>query len=158
MTTARVVGRRTGWPRILLYAILLGALWIAIGVAVRPVRQTCDPALSADVCFETIDAAMRRGLARVHPLLLAAHAAPGPAAGADQFGHRATVTFVVLGMPSPVSVKLYFDLGAHWGGVADRGAPELVLWTVAQGVVVAAVAGGSWLLLRGSRSGRGPTD
>lgn len=158
MTAARDVGRRTGWPRILLAAILLAALWVAIGVAVRPVRQTCDPALAADVCLETIDAAMRRGLARVHPLLLAAHAAPGPAAGADQLGHRATVAFAVLGMPGPVSVKLFFDVGGHWGGVADRTAPELALWTVAQGVVVAAVAGGSWLLLRERRTGRGPTD
>lgn len=158
MTAAREVGRRTGWPRILLAAILLGAVWVAIGVAVRPVRQTCDPALAVDICLETIDAAMRRGLARLHPLLLAAHATPGPAAGADQLGHRATVTFEVLGIPSSVSVKLFFDAGAHWGGVADRGAQELVLWTVAQGVVVAAVSGGSWLLLRGGRTGRGPTD
>jgi len=157
VTAARDVGPRTGWPRILLAAILLAALWVAIGVAVRPVRQTCDPALAADVCLETIDAAMRRGLARVHPLLLAAHAAPGPAAGADQLGHRATVTFAVLGMPGPVAVKLFFDAGGHWGGVADRGAPELALWTAAQGVVVAAATGGAWHLLQGRRTGRGPT-
>lgn len=156
MTAARDAGRRTGWPRILLVAIFLGALWIAIGPVVRPVRQSCDPALAADVCLETIDAAMRRGIARVHPLLLAAHAAPGAAAGADELGHRATVTFEILGMPGPVSVKLFVDTGGHWGGVADRGVPELALWTAAQGVVVAAVTGGFWLLLQRRRTGHAP--
>jgi hypothetical protein len=155
VTRAGEVGPWTGWPRLLLVAVLVGAVWVAIGVAVRPLRQTCDQALAADVCLETIDAAMRRGLSRVHPLLLAAHAAPGPAARPDQFGHRATVTFDVLGMPSPVSVRLFFDAGAHWGGIADREATEIALWSVGQGVAVAAVAGGSWLMLR-RRTGRAP--
>lgn len=134
--------------------VLLGAGWVAIGAAVRPLQLTCDPVLARDVCLETIDAALRKGMPRVHPPLLAAHAEPGPAARPDQFGHRATVTFDVLGVPGPISVRLFFDAGGHWGGIASRGAAELALWTLAQGVVAAAAAGWLWLLLRRHRAGR----
>ncbi|MEJ7695101.1 MAG: hypothetical protein WKF78_00165 [Candidatus Limnocylindrales bacterium] len=133
----------------MLAAALFGALWIVAGLAVRPIQQTCDPRLTRDVCLETIDAALRRGLPTVHPLLLAAHAEPGTAANNDQFGHRATVTFDLAGPPGPVSVRLFFDAGAHWGGIPDRAAPELLVWTLAEGVVVAAAAGGLfWLVSR----------
>jgi hypothetical protein len=146
----------TGRRRLVL-ASLIGAAWIVIGIAVRPVQETCDQALATDVCFETIDAAMRKGLPSVHPLLLAAHAEPGPAARPDQFGHRATVTFEALGIPGPVSVRLYFDSGGHWGGIVDRAASELALWTVTQAVAIAAAgSAGSRLLLRGRRTGSSP--
>jgi hypothetical protein len=136
-------------PWLILVALLIGGLWIATGLAVRPLRQTCDPALATDVCLETIDAALRKGMPGVHPLLVGAHAEPGPAAGPDQFGHRATVTFDVLGMAGPTTVRLFFDTGAHWGGIADRGTWELFLWAVGEGLAVAgAGAGGLWLLLR----------
>jgi hypothetical protein len=113
-------------------------------VATRPIDQTCDPALQPDVCAETIDAALRRGMPAVHTLLLAAHAEPGPAARPDQFGHRATVTFSLLGVPGTVSVRMFFDAGGHWGGIADRQAMELAVWTIAWaaavGIALAAVA------------------
>jgi hypothetical protein len=155
LTLARDAGRPTWWPQMLLVVVLLGAVWVSIGAAARPLQQTCDPALAPDVCLETIDAALRKGMPHVHPLLLAAHAEPGPAAQPDQFGHRATVAFDVLGVPGPTSVRLFFDTGGHWGGIASRGAAELALWAVAQGVVAAAAAaGGLWLLLRRRRARR----
>ena len=135
------------WPvSWVLVAALTGALWVVLGVIARPIDQTCDPRLARPVCLETIDAALRKGLPAVHPLLLTARAEPGPAAGADQFGHRATVHFGLAGVPGPVSVRLFFDAGAHWGGVADRGAPELAGWSVAEGLVVAGAAAGAWTL------------
>ncbi len=138
-----------GRSRRILAAALIGALWIAVGLAVRPIQQSCDPRLTRDVCLETIDAAQRRGLPTLHPLLLAAYAEPGPAANPDQFGHRATVMFDLAGPPGRVSVRLFFDAGAHWGGIPDRSAPELLAWTLAEGVVVAAAAGGLfWLVSR----------
>ena len=139
-------------PWLILVALLIGGLWIATGLAMRPLRQTCDPALATDVCLETIDAALRKGMPGVHPLLVGAHAEPGPAAGPDQFGHRATVTFDVLGMVGPTTVRLFFDTGAHWGGIADRGTWELLPWAVGEGLAVGgAGAGGLWLLLRTPR-------
>jgi hypothetical protein len=138
-------------------AVLIGAAWVAIAVSLPALRQTCDRELAADVCLETIDAAVRDGLPRVHPLLLAAHAQPGPAARPDQFGHRATVIFDVLGAPGQVSVRLFFDAGGHWGGTADRDGAELGLWVVAQAVLVFGAAGGAWLLLRRQRTKRTPT-
>lgn len=146
--------RPTGWPWLFLVVLIAGVAWVAIGTAARPLQQTCDRALARDVCLETIDAALRKGLPPVHPLLLAAHAEPGPAARPDQYGHRATVTFDILAMPGPTSVRLFFDAGGHWGGVASRDATELALWVVAQGVLVAgAAAGGLWLLRRWRRPG-----
>ena len=158
MPSRAVLSRKAGRARLFLTAGLIGALWVGLGLIVRPIDQTCDRSLARDVCLETIDAALRRGLPNIHPLLLAAHAAPGPAARSDQFGQRATVAFDVLGIPGPISVRLFFDAGAHWGGIADRGAPELALWTVAEGLVAAgaAAAAGSWLSSEGRRPGRVP--
>lgn len=133
---------------------MLGTLWIVLGVVARPIDQTCDLRLTTDVCFETIDAALRRGLPPIHPLLLSAHAESGPAAGSDQSGHRATVRFGLPGVPDPVSVRLFFDAGAHWGGIADRQASELLLWSVGEGVVVAGAAAGAWSLLTRRRVAR----
>lgn len=152
-----VVVRARGRPGartwlILLLAVLLGAGWVAAGALVRPLDQTCDPALATGACHETIEAALRRGMPRLHPLILAAHAEPGPAAGPGQFGHRATVTFSLLGVPGPTAVRLYFDAGAHWGGISDRGDVELALWAVAQGVLVAAGAIGVWRLRQRRRA------
>ncbi|MEA2612358.1 MAG: hypothetical protein QOI52_317, partial [Chloroflexota bacterium] len=41
---------------------------------------------------------------------------------------------------------LFFDTGAHWGGIPDRGAAELAVWSLAEGIVIAAAAGGAWTL------------
>jgi hypothetical protein len=130
----------------LLGAALVGLLWVVLGVVARPIEQTCDPQLTRPVCLETIDAALRKGLPAIHPLLLTARAEPGPAAGADQLGHRATVHFGLAGVPGPVSVRLFFDTGAHWGGIPDRGAAELAVWSLAEGIVIAAAAAGAWTL------------
>jgi hypothetical protein len=130
----------------LLGAALVGLLWVVLGVAARPIEQTCDPQLTRPVCLETIDAALRKGLPAIHPLVLTAQAEPGPAAGADQLGHRATVHFGLLGIPGPVSVRLFFDAGAHWGGIPDRGATELAVWSLGEGIVIAGAAAGAWSL------------
>ena len=126
--------------------MLIGSLWVVLGMVARPFEVTCDPRLTRAVCVETIDAALRKGLPVIHPLLLSAEAEPGPAAGADQFGHRATVRFGLLGVPGPVSVRLFFDTGAHWGGIADQGEAELSAWSVAEGLVIAGAAAGAWIL------------
>ncbi len=148
----RQTRQRIRWRRQVVIAILAGATWTAIGAVLPPRHETCDPALAADICHETIDAALRRGLPPAHPLLLAAHAEPGPAARPDQLGHRATVTFAVLGMPGDARVRLFFDAGGHWGGVVDRGAPELAAWALAQGLVLGGGIGGGALLLAWRRA------
>jgi hypothetical protein len=122
-------------------------MWVALGVLARPIDQTCDARLTRAICLETIDAALRKGLPAVHPLLLSARAEPGPAAGAGQYGHRATVRFGLAGVPGPISVRLFFDAGAHWGGIPDREAPELLAWAAGQGIFVAGAATGAWTLL-----------
>ena len=154
----REPGSRRGALGIALLGALLGASWLVLGLATRPIDQTCDPALTRDVCLETIDAAVRRGLPAVHPLLLAAHAEPGPAARPDQFGHRATVTFSLLGIPGTVPVRMFFDAGGHWGGIADRQATELAARTIASaiavGIAAAAAAAGAGRLVGRSRRSR----
>lgn len=142
---------RAPW-RLVLVALLIGAGWIAFSSFMRPVQQTCDPALSSEICLGSIDAALRRGLGPVHPLLLAALAEPGPAARPDQFGHRATITFGMLGVGDPARVRLFFDAGGHWGGAANIGAVELTAWVVAQGLLVAVLVG--FGLRRLARPGR----
>lgn len=136
--------------------VLIGLLWVVLGVGARPIEETCDARLTRAVCVETVDAALRKGLPVIHPLLLTARAEPGPAAESDQFGHRATVRFGLLGIPGPVSVRLFFDAGGHWGGIADRGTAELSVWSMAQGVVVAGAAAGAWTLF--SRRRRSDAD
>lgn len=139
-------GARTGWPVLVL--LIVGSAWLVAGAVLPPLMQSCDPALTAPVCAETIDASLRKGMPPLHPLLLRAHAAPGPAARPDQFGHRATVTFAVLGLPDPVSVRMFFDAGAHWGGIADPDGRLIAAFAVLSGVVIgAAAAVAGWLLI-----------
>lgn len=130
-----------GW--LVLLAVLVGAGWVAFGSTVQPMRQTCDPTLAKEICLGSIDAALRRGMPAIHPLLLEAHATPGPAARPDQFGHRATITFGVLGVGQPASVRLFFDAGGHWAGVADTATAELAFWAIAQGIIVALIVAGA---------------
>ena len=145
---------RAPW-RLVLVALLIGAGWIAFSSFMRPVQQTCDSSLSSEICMGSIDAALRRGLGPLHPLLLSALAEPGPAARPDQFGHRATITFGMLGVGDPASVRLFFDEGGHWGGVANMGAVELAAWVVGQGLLVAVLVGaGLSRLARHGRVGR----
>jgi hypothetical protein len=151
--------RRGAIPRSLaLLGALVAAAWLALGLVARPTDQSCDPTIARDICVETIDAALRKGLPAVHSLLLAAHVEPGPAARPDQFGHRATVTFSLLGVPGTAPVRMFFDAGGHWGGIADRQAPELAAWAVgwatAIGIGATVAAAGVRRLARRSRGSR----
>jgi hypothetical protein len=137
--------------------LLVGIGWLGFASAVAPLRVTCDPVVPADVCAETADAGLRRGMPNLHPLITEAAVAPGPEFP-DGHGHRATVTYALLPGPA-VTERLFFDAGGHWGAVPDHSDLELLAWALVP-VGVATVAGG---LLGGAlggssargRSGRG---
>ena len=134
--------RRRPLSGLLAIALLTGIVAVGASVA-EPRGITCAVGGLADqACRLTVVAAMERGLASFHPLILAAHVVPGPAADPGQYGLRATVTFDLLGVPGPTTVRLFYDIGAHWGGAPDRGALELAAWSLlAAGVVGVGVAG-----------------
>jgi hypothetical protein len=123
------------------------ALALAVSADLPPLRIECPAdGMSAETCHASVDATLRRGLEAPHPLVLVARVEPGPA-GSDEVGHRATVTYELLGMPYPTVVELYYDMGGHWGGAADHGWPELPLWW---GVPVVVLLGiGGLLITRG---------
>ena len=136
-------------------ALLLVLLLAAGASSVAPLRVGCAPGLDAVVCERTVVAALERGLAPFHPLILSAFVEPGEVPRSGEVGHRATVTFDLLGVPGPTTVALYYDIGAHWGGVPSRGRPELAAWAVfAAGVMVGVVALVVGLGLRVIRRGR----
>jgi hypothetical protein len=145
-------------PRVLdaIAALGLAALILAAGAVVPPIHETSTTSISAEVRHETVVAALERGLAPLHPLILDASVEPGPASAPAELGQRATVTFVMLGVPGPTRVKLFVDVGAHWGGTPDRGAAELAIWSLLTPVLV---LGGPWLLwrVRRRRADRRPT-
>lgn len=120
--------------------LLIGLGWVGVASAVAPLRVMCDPAVPADVCAETADAGLRRGMPNVHPLITEAAVAPGPEFP-DGYGHRATVTYALLPGPA-VEERLFFDAGGHWGAVPDRTDAELLAWALMP-VGVAVVAGGA---------------
>ena len=129
--------------------LLVTALAIAFVVSanVPPLRVECPAAgMSVEVCHDSVRATLRRGLPVPHPLILVARVEPGPAEEGSN-GHRATVTYDLLGMPAPTIVRLYYDIGGHWGGEADRGWLELGTWWAAPIVVLLAIGG--LLLTRG---------
>lgn len=116
---------------LLAVVVALTGLLAAGASAVPALQITCAPGGPQDqACRDTVFAAQERGLAPFHPLILAAHVEPGPAADPGQNGHRATVTFDLLGIPGPTRVRLFYDIGGHWGGVPDRGALELAAWSL----------------------------
>jgi hypothetical protein len=123
----------------------LPALILAVGALLPPLHETSTTSLSGDVRRETVVAALERGLAPLHPLILDATVEPGAASAAPQLGHRATVTFSMLGVPGPTRVKLFVDVGAHWGGTPDRSAGELAIWSLLTPLVV---LGSPWLVWR----------
>jgi hypothetical protein len=120
--------------------LVLGAGLTVAGPTLEPLDRTCAPSLDEGACRRAVEAVRRRGLPEVHPLILAAHVEPGTAPDPTDLGHRATVHFDLLGVPGPTSVALYYDQGAHWGGVADRDAAELGAWTLAPLVVAGLLA------------------
>ena len=83
----------------------------------------------------------REGLPASHPLILSAYVEPGEATHPGESGHRATVTFDLLGVPGPTTVRLFYDVGGHWGGVSNRTTLELAAWSlIMAGLAVATVA------------------
>lgn len=127
--------------------LALGIAWVVMAATVAPLRVTCDPAVPADVCAETADAGLRRGMPRLHPLITEASVAPGPEFP-DGYGHRATVRYALL--PGPlVTERLFFDAGGHWGAIPDHGDVELALWALLP-AGLAAGAGGAigWAMER----------
>jgi hypothetical protein len=120
--------------------LLVGIGWLGLASALAPLRVTCAPAVPADVCAETADAGLRRGMPRIHPLITEAAVAPGPEFP-DGYGHRATVTYSLLPGPT-VTERLFFDAGGHWGAVPDRSDVELFAWALLP-VGVAMVASGA---------------
>jgi hypothetical protein len=131
--------------RALALGVLLvgGAMALLLaGLVGPPLTRTCAPGLDEDVCAATIRAALGRGLPTIHPLILVAHVEPGTNPGPQELGHRATVTFDLLGVPGPTEVRLYTDQGGHWGGVPDRPDGGLAAWAAAPLVVATLVAAG----------------
>jgi hypothetical protein len=131
--------------------LLATALAIALVVSanVPPLRIECPVAgMTVKVCHDSVEATLQRGLPVPHPLILAARVEPGPAAQGTN-GHRATVTYDLLGMPSSTVVRLFYDIGGHWGGEADRGTLELGAWWAAP--IVALLSLGGVLVTRGRR-------
>jgi hypothetical protein len=106
--------------------LLAGILWTTLAASVAPLRVTCDPAVPPDVCADTADAGLRRGMPRLHSLITEAAVVPGPVFP-DGYGHRATVTYSLFPGPA-VSERLFFDEGGHWGAVPDHGDVEIALW------------------------------
>jgi hypothetical protein len=125
------------------------AIGFAVSANVPPLRVECPASgMTVETCHDVVDATLRRGLVVPHPLIVAARVEPGPA-GPMETGHRATVTYDLLGMPFPTVIDLYYDMGGHWGGVADHGSPEIpVAWLVPVVVLLGLGAlvftGGRW--------------
>jgi hypothetical protein len=152
--------RLRAWHAIALMATVLALGWLALTSLVAPLRVTCDPGMPVGACRETVTAALARGLERPHGLLLAAHVVPGRDAAPGALGHRATVTFQILGAPSPVGVALHLDLGGHWGGVVDRPSLEVSGVPVVQSGLIVLLGMGIALVARavGRRRARTGAD
>ena len=138
--------------RKLLVVAALAALAVALAVAfsiAAPRTISCAPGPLGDpvVCRDTVTAAMERGLAPFHPLVLGALVEPGETAGTTENGHRATVSFDLLGVPGPTTVRLFYDIGGHWGGVPSRGATELATWALAAAAITVGVVAAVFALI-----------
>jgi hypothetical protein len=118
----------------------LGLLLVVAGIAAPPLSRTCAASLPEGACAAAVSAVERRGLADLHPLILAVHVEPGSEPGSDEIGHRATVRFDLLGSARPLNIELHYDQGSHWGGEPDQGDAELAAYALAP-VAVAGAAG-----------------
>ena len=122
-------------------AVVLGALLlVAVGAGSPAPAPDCAAGMDHVACQSAVGAVVRRGLPQVHPLILATRVEPGSAPGPRDFGHRATVEFDMLAVPGPVSIELYYDVGAHWGGRLDRAEEELAAWAMAPLVIAGLLA------------------
>ncbi len=138
-------------------SIILGAvLLVVVGVSSPVPAPTCADGMDEAACTSAVGAVVRRGLPEIHPLILATSVEPGTEPGPQDMGHRATVEFEMLAVPEPVSIELYYDVGAHWGGRLDRPEQEVVAWTFAP-LVVAGLAAGLILSLAWWRGRAGRT-
>jgi hypothetical protein len=141
-------------------ACILGVTLLAsLASAVAPLRVTCAPALDGQVCQDTVTAARTRGLAATHPLILSAFVEPGEATDPGESGHRATVTFDLLGVPGPTTIRLFYDVGGHWGGVSNRTTLELAVWSLTMAglvITIVGLVGGAVIVVTGRRR-RAPT-
>lgn len=139
-----------------LILVVLGALIVGLSASAAPLARTCSPALSDQACEGAVDAVLRRGLPGLHPLIVGARVEPGPAPGPQDLGHRATVYFDLLALPSSTSVELHYDQGAHWGGVLDRDQDEIAAWALAP-VLLAGLLGVGIVALAWKRRRDRPT-
>ena len=122
-------------------ALLASALaLILVGTTAAPATRDCAAGMSESACEGAISAVLRRGLPTFHPLILAARVEPGADPGPQDLGHRATVTFDLLGVPGATQVLLFTDHGGHWGGVPSRSDAELAAWALAPLVVAGLLA------------------
>lgn len=112
---------------------------MAVGSSTAPLSRTCV-GLETTACDGAIEAVRRRGLAGIRPLILSVTVEPGSAPGPQELGHRATLTYQMLGMPDPTVIKLYYDQGGHWGGETERSDTELAAWALAPLVLAALLA------------------
>ena len=132
--------------------LVVGIIWVGIAASVPPLRVTCAPTMPADVCAETADAGLRRGMPRPHPLIIDAAVVPGPAFP-DGYGHRATVRYALV--PGPiVTERLFFDAGGHWGAVPDHDDLGIGLWAILPAVLTT-LAGAAIGAALGRRAIRG---
>jgi hypothetical protein len=112
-------------------AVLLGAiLLVAVSASRAAPDPSCAEGMDEVACQSAVGAVVRRGLPELHPLIVATRVKPGPNPDPQDLGHRATVEFDMFGMPDPLSIELYFDVGAHWGGRADRSEEEVAAWAL----------------------------
>jgi hypothetical protein len=128
------------------------ALLVVAGTRLAPMSRSCAPDLSPAACEAAVAAVLRRGLPALHPLILAARVEPGSAAGAEELGHRATVTFDLLAVPGSTSVELHSDQGGHWGGRSDRSAAELAAWSLLPLLLASVVGVGAAAWIRRRRA------
>jgi len=130
-------------------AVLLGAiLLVALGTQSDAPAPTCAEGMDEVACQSAVGAVVRRGLPELHPLILATRVEPGPNAGPQDLGHRATVEFDMLGMADPLSIELHYDVGAHWGGRPDHSEEEVAAWALAPlgvaGLIAMGLLGFAW--------------
>ncbi len=145
--TRRATHPLRAWHVLAVLSVVLAVAWLVVTSLAAPLHVTCDPSVGTGPCGESVTAALSRGLQRPHGLLLEAYVEPGPDRGPGQLGHRATVTFDVLGAPAPVGVALHLDMGGHWGGVVDRDRLEVAAVPVVQSMLIIVLGlGAAWLV------------